>query len=87
MPTFSTVPLKMATKRYGEELYQMTFLNLKDDICLDSAEQMCRHNVVSLLNVSGLQQNNAATACGIGGHFAVGSTFSEWMPTVHIVDV
>ena len=32
----------MATNHSGEELHQMTFHNLKDDICLESAEQMYR---------------------------------------------
>ena len=44
----------------------MTFLNLKDDICLDSAEQMCQHNMVSLLNVAGLKQHDVALGFSSG---------------------
>ena len=50
----------MATNNSGEELHRMSFHNLKDDICLHPAEQMCPHNVISILNVSGLQHHDVA---------------------------
>ena len=34
----------------------MSFMNLKTDICLTDADQMCHHNVVSFLNTSGLMK-------------------------------
>ena len=34
----------------------MNYMNLKTDICLTDAEQMCKHQVVSLLNISGLMK-------------------------------
>ena len=40
----------------GEDLAKMSFMNLKTDICLTDADQMCRHNVVSFLNTSGLMK-------------------------------
>ena len=34
----------------------MNYMNLKTDICLTDAEQMCKHQVGSLLTISGLMQ-------------------------------
>ena len=36
----------------------MNYMNLKVDICLDSAAQMCQHQVVSMLNISGLMKHD-----------------------------
>ena len=34
----------------------MSFMNLKTEVCLTDAEQMCKHNVVSILNISNLMK-------------------------------
>ena len=40
--------LKMDSNHSGEDLVKMSFMNLKTEVCLTDAEQMCKHNVKSI---------------------------------------
>ena len=46
----------MDSNPLGEDLVKMSFMNLKTEVCLTDAEQMCKHNVVSILNTSSLMK-------------------------------
>ena len=46
----------MDSNHLGEDLVKLSFMNLKTEVCLTDAEQMFKHNVVSILNISNLMK-------------------------------